>query len=770
MQRILLILAVVSFKPVFAQAQDSCTFSLSGYVIDEHDKSPLSYATIMIKEIGNGTIADRLGHYIINGLCGGKYIVVCEHIGCEPVEKVVSIDGNTTQNFYPEHHAEQLKEISITGKKAVNSETQSQESLNKKDLEESAGKNLAETVHEITGVNILQSGPSIAKPIIHGLHSSRVLIINNGIRQEDQQWGEEHAPDVDPFIASRITVIKGAGVLKYGSDAVGGVILIDPAPLPLESKLSGDIHAVEMSNGWQSVLSAQLQGGAKNWKGFGWRVQGTGKISGDLHAPDYNLSNTGTREAGTSATLGLKRDRFITEIYYSFLHRELAILRASHTGNLTDLQNAISSEQPWYIEDFTFDINNPKQTINHHLLKAKMERDLQEKWKIETRYGFQFNNRKEFDIRRGGRSDIPAIDLQLQTHIIDLNMNSKSAEKFRHDLGIAGFYQRNYNVPGTGIRPLIPNYQSASAGIYAIEKYVWEKGEAEAGVRYDFKYIDVIKYNQGDSLIEEHLPFHNASATLGVLVHCDGFTFRSNAGLSFRPPAVNELFSEGLHHGAASIEEGDENLNTEKGFKLVGSIDYRHENIVDIRLLGYYNYILDYIYLQPRDEYRLTIRGAFPVFNYLQTNVSLAGIDFSGSVRTVPNLFLKSKVSFIRAHDISQDDYLIGIPAPRFEETIAYEREEWNRIEDVNFSLSILNVLKQKWVPEAKDFSPPPDAYFLLGFYAGCSIPLTGSNKLGIRLSVENLLDKTYRDYMNRFRYYADDVGRNFTLRIHYSF
>ena len=135
----------------------------------------------------------------------------------------------------------------------------------------------------------------------------------------------------------------------------------------------------------------------------------------------------------------------------------------------------------------------------------------------------------------------------------------------------------------------------------------------------------------------------------------------------------------------------------------------------------------------------------------------------------VSNLFLQSKISFIRAYDVAQNDYLFGIPSNRFENSISYERERWGKLQDVNFSFGVLNVLEQKRVPDG-DFAPPPSAYFLLQAAVGCKIPLAKNQKLGLQFAVENLLDTPYRDYMNRFRYYADDAGRNFILRVHYSF
>ena len=179
--------------------------------------------------------------------------------------------------------------------------------------------------------------------MIHGLSGNRILTLNQGIRQEDQQWGTEHAPNLDPFSSDRITVVKGAASVQYGSDAMGGVILTEPVDLPRTAGINGEVRGVGILNGRGGGGNAMLQGGLKGLRGFGWRVQGSGKMLGDSESPEYVLSNTGMREQGASATIGYRDLRYRSTLYVSWFQRELGILRASHIGNLTDLDNAISN-------------------------------------------------------------------------------------------------------------------------------------------------------------------------------------------------------------------------------------------------------------------------------------------------------------------------------------------------------------------------------------------------------------------------------------------
>jgi iron complex outermembrane receptor protein len=184
----------------------------------------------------------------------------------------------------------------------------------------------------ISGVQSLQTGSSISKPIIHGMHSSRVIILNQGVRQEGQQWGSEHAPEVDPFVSKNIQVIKGPAGLRYGGDAIGGLILMEPNSLPDTSGISGEAQTIFFTNGRQFVTSGMLEGGFKNVNGWGWRVQGTLKNGGNIKTANYNLANTGVEEQNFSTALGYKNQKFGTDLFISRFQSIIGIYSGSHIG------------------------------------------------------------------------------------------------------------------------------------------------------------------------------------------------------------------------------------------------------------------------------------------------------------------------------------------------------------------------------------------------------------------------------------------------------
>jgi len=748
-----------------------CTSVLSGHVLDDHDKEPLSYAALSIPSIGRSVQADADGLFRMEGLCDGRYVMVVTHPGCAAVERTVEIRGNTIVDLRLEHHAEQLREVEVARQRPDENVGQAHEEIDKSMMERNAGKTLTEMLAIIPGVNMLQSGPTISKPVIHGLSGNRVLTLNQGIRQEDQQWGTEHAPNLDPFSSDKITVVKGAASVQYGSDALGGVVITEPVELPREAGISGEVRGIGLLNGRGSGGNGLLQGGVRGLRGFGWRVQGSGRVIGDSDAPDHVLSNTGLREAGASASMGYRDHRWNTSVYYSWFQRELGILRASHIGNLTDLENAIASGTPWYVGNFTYDIDAPRQQMQHHLLKAEAGYAISERDRIVLTYGYQADDRQEYDIRRGGRSGIPALDLFLVTHTADAVLKHWVGKRLHGKVGASGVYQENVNQPGTGVRPLIPNYRKQSGGVYLLEHLpVTEKLELEAGARVEATQFNVAKYNADNELI---LPEHNyANSALSAGANWtinDSLSLRFNLSTAYRPPHVSELYSEGLHHGAAAIERGDTALTSERSLKAVVDLEafwFKGRLRADITL--YADRINDFIYLRPNGV-ELTIRGAFPVFQYVATDAFLYGVDATLQLQIAPRWAVRSRTSMVRGRDLSQDEWLFQMPSDRTETALLFNLPAGGNWGPVEVGATSSFVFEQSRIPVGLDFTTPPDTYHLIGLSASATRTLRkGELRMGLQAS--NLLNTTYRDYMDRFRYYADACGADLTLRITYSF
>ena len=749
---------------VFAQ---QCNYVLSGRVLDAETMEPISFANIFIKEQGLGDVSDENGFYNIKGICEGEYTISCTHISCDHLEYDILINADTQKDFHLVHGPIALQNITVAEKAVELKKTQSEQSLSQEELANTQGLGLANALSKLAGVNTLNTGTSISKPIIQGLHSNRIVILNNGVRQEGQQWGAEHAPEIDPFIAESLTVVKGANSVRYGSEALGGVVLVEPKALSFEPGLKGTLNLGGYSNGRMGIASGMMETRLHKKIPLSGRLQGTIKRGGNIHAPRYTLANTGVQEYNFSTSLGLDLDKMDAEIFYSQFNTQLGIFRGSHFGNLTDLMNAYQSETPFVQADFTYELERPLQKIEHELFKAKATLQTGEVGVLNMMFTRQFNRRKEFDAHRQfgqleDELDDPQQQFEITTHTADVAWEHKPVFKLNGSTGIQII--RQFNTTDRG--GLIPNFKSWSGGLFWIEH--WKNYpfpfEFEAGIRGDYKWLSVEKNQNTEATV---LEFKNLSGTLGAIYKINpGMTLKYHFGTAWRAPNVNELFSDGVHHGAASYEKGNPNLQTEKAINNSLSFEIQKKQFQATANL-YYNRIQNYIYLMPRPEGKLTIRGAFPAFDYQQADARLAGLDVSFSWAFAKWLSWNSKFSLLRARNVETEDYLALMPADNFENSLRFvlDREKASNY----FQVAMINVLEQTRVPDGGDLIPPPEGYTRFDFEAGTTFNWS-NNPVEVGLGIHNLFNVSYRDYLNRFRYFTDEIGRNISLRVRLKF
>ncbi|UTA69553.1 TonB-dependent receptor [Emticicia sp. 21SJ11W-3] len=798
MKKVALILFCLISHFSFSQTKEEtpaanahCDCFIQGVVRDNATKQPIVGAVVLIKELNKGTTTDIDGRYRITNLCQGTYKVVGRIVGYQEKTYTIKLEHGAEQEIKLSEDELHLANVDIKAEK-IDNLTQTRNVLDNEALDQTRGQSLGEALKQITGVTTLQTGSSIAKPVIHGMHSNRVLIMNNGVRQEGQQWGSEHAPEIDPFVAKKITVLKGAAGVRYGSDAIAGVILVEPDALPDSTKIGGEVNTVYFTNGHQVVTSGILEGGLRPKKAdvpqsIGVRVQGTYKRGGDISTPDYRLANTGVSEVNFSVNANYRRRNSVSEVFFSQFNTKIGVFAGSHIGNVTDLVQAIERGRPLSIytpETFTYAIGRPYQDVQHNLLKLKTVAQTRG-GKISLTLGRQFNYRKEVDVLRGDKNLVQLF--QLTSYTGELLFEHKPiARLFTGSVGLNGNFQQNI-TSGTLQKPssstvLIPNFQNYTGGIFLIERLVRNRWEMEGGMRYDFRNLDVYRIPRGQqAVVNNNQQNQNFTGTFGVNYRPDAqWNLILNLTSAWRAPTVNELYSDGVHHGAASYEKGDETLQPEIATNLSFTTNYITK-LVQLELHLYNNYIRDFIFLSPTGRPTLTIRGAFPEFRYAQTDARFRGFDLSGNFLLYKGVSLNSKLSYLQAQDISHNQPLIMIPPNRWENTLHYD---WKK---TGLSLTNLYVAKQTRVPTkvifsdipsdeivfnqyGGDFAPPPPAYLLWSATVSQQINLGRNNNLGVSASVSNLFNTQYRDYLNRFRYFADEIGRNVTLRAKYTF
>lgn len=642
--------------------------------------------------------------------------------------------------------------------------------LSDQDIRESQGKSLGEMLIRIAGVNTLKTGNTISKPIINGLHSNRILILNNGVRQEGQQWGIEHAPEIDPFAMDNLEVIKGAMGVRYGADALGGVVLLQPSKLHQLEAIKGEVNMVGMTNGRGGSLAAKLEGSVGNGNTWDWRVQSSTKKLGNYKSADYYLGNTGVEELNYSIQLQHKMGKGTFHAYYSHFGTTLGIFTGAHIGNVNDIIAIIENEKPFENYSFSYAIKAPRQQVEHNLLKLDWAKLAKSKlWKIQ--YSLQQNKRKEYDLRRVLSDDVPMVDLQLITHSLDISVQEKNWQ-----IGINGYSQVNNNKPGTGTTPIIPNYENTNLALFGYKTWKVKSWNLEAGARYDYRYFDAAGYRYDynspteDGIILQKLytgkrTFHNFSGDIGAKLNINNnLSWVNNLGLAWRAPTANELFSDGLHHGSGIYEVGNPSMKSEIGLKWLHSLHYENNMfLLDADLYG--QIIYNYIYAQPNpDSVRQTIRGTFPLFNFQQNKALFYGTDITFFYYLNKRFQYNITYSLVRAKNLDTKIFLPLIPPDRFNHSLQYNFKDKNTTYcKIEHSLT----RRQTRYVEGTDYVPPPPSYQLWNFYLGHNWM---SNKLSSTLVIENITNKLYKNYLDSYRYYAHGIGRNITINFAYHF
>lgn len=752
----------------------NCNYVINGYVYDSGTDKPLEYVNVFVEELMIGTTTDSIGYFELKEICEGHLHISLSHIGCEAQNMHLDLAQDTTVKYYLDHTDHVLHEVSIVQNSSVTT-TQSSESINKQYITDNASENLSDLIAKLPGVSSLSNGNGISKPVIHGLFGNRLTILNNGVVQAGQQWGNDHSPEIDPLIANNISVIKGVNAITYMNGQLGAIVLVEPGKINKDPHAHGRVQYFHESNGRSHGINVQLQKYAPQ---LAWRVNGTLKRSGDKHAPDYFLNNTGSRETNLAVQLErVHSDKLNSTIYLSTFNAELGVLRGSNIGSITDLEEAIGRDIPFFTEDdFSYGIDAPSQKVNHHLAKLNTKYFLNDNRWIDFSISTQINDRKEFDVRRSGRSEVPALSLLQYMSIIDVQYNHETEHNSIIKSGFQGNYIDNTNNPETGVLPLIPDYTSYNAGIYTTYSKSGDHYNLELGIRYDLvsQNVAAISNTRPRMILRFNDNYHNISSSVGYKVSIlEHGTLALNTAYAVRNPAINERFSTGLHQGVGGIEEGDVNLGSEKSFKSTLSLSNDPESRWFAEGIVYHHHFNDYIYLQP-ESFRLTVRGAFPVFQYEQTDARIFGIDLYTRFDITSQVNTSLSASYIDGQDLSQGETLINIPSNNVLAQISYATlkpiKVLNRsLENIKISVENRYSFTKTGITEEQDFLAPPDGYNLL------SIDLTGDiqlakSRLRLSTSIDNLFNVRYRDYLNRQRYFSDDIGRNINLGLNLRF
>ncbi|MTI30652.1 TonB-dependent receptor, partial [Xanthovirga aplysinae] len=706
-----------------AQAQNN----LYGTITEENTDDPLPGATIFIPQLNKGVTTDKNGNFEFKNLPTGSFKVETRFVGYSSKVETISIEGNTRFNLELSPSATEIGEVIVTGTAAATERTINPiPTLSVGNLTTgiTPSTNLIDAIAKQPGVSQITTGPAISKPIIRGLGSNRVVVLHDGLRQEGQQWGDEHGVEIDQYAIDRAEIIKGPGSLMYGSDAMAGVINFLP-PKPVETgKIIGNIEANYQSNNNLQAYSAMNAG---NVNGIDWLARITSKKAGDYqNAYDGKVFNSGFEELDANASLGITRKWGYSRLSVSNWNNTIGIVEGERDENGNFIRGILNEEGE--VEEVSVTANDlngygiglPRQTINHFRVASNNKFFLGES-ALNVNLGFQQNNRREFEEIED--SDTPGLDLLLSTFNYDVKYLLSEINGWESTLGINGMIQNSRN---RGFEFLIPDFDLTDGGIFALTQRDFGKWFISGGLRFDMRNInshalylheedeheDPDDHDDHEEEIEEtrftafDTFFANYSASLGASYRItDRFIAKLNLAKGFRSPNISELGSNGVHHGTLRYEIGNPDLKPENSYQVDFGIVLNTDH-VSLEATVFNNYITNFIYLEKDENFEIPDdgddhghgheeEGHIEAFRYVQNNANLYGGELMIDLHPHPLdwLHFQNTFSYVRGIQIGRPEgekNVPFIPAPNLlTELKAQFNQAGRRLRNLSFSFGV---------------------------------------------------------------------------------
>jgi iron complex outermembrane receptor protein len=736
--RILLLLTL--YIPAMLMAGDSKSIYLTGIVSDASTRLPLPGATVFIPDLKRGTVTDNNGRYRLDDLPSGRWLVVFRYVGYATYSVAVKLTQATELDVALKPALLESQEVVITGS-AFTTDARSSStpvlSLGTDHLMRSTGSNLMAAIASTPGLSSISTGPGISKPVVRGLSYNRVVVIKNGIRQEGQQWGDEHGIEIDLHSVDRIEILKGPGSLLYGSDALGGVIhILEPLPAPA-GETRGHALAGYSTNNQMGEASLLLEGNQKGWV---WRSHGSMKNAASYRTPDERIYNSAFNESNANLMLGLNKRWGYSHLHLSRWQSEIGMIEGERdsSGRFLDHEgNPVSNEDLSSRKIFL-----PLQKVIHQKIST-MNNFIIGQSQLRFHGGWQRNDRKEFE--ESGTD--PELFFTLQTLTGDLKYYLSDEDGMDVVFGLSSMWQQNRNQ---GEEFLIPDYHSATIGAMTSAKKSFGKFLLNGGLRYDAHRI------HGEEQIEEtdtlfdafRVSFNAVSGSAGLVYRPgDAWHVKFNAGRGFRVPNITELSANGVHEGTFRYEIGNTSLKPETSFQLDLGLE-AEKKTWNAAIHLFVNWINNYIYYRNTAGEQIEIDGEiFPVYRFTQGNSLLQGFEIHSDIHLLADLHFENSLSYVYGVNRETDRPLPFIPAMRMNNRIAYEWkfQSSSLLQGLELSLGAETCFRQSRTDE---FEEPTDAYLLL--QAG----IKGEFKNGIQLYVQgaNLTNRKYADHLSRLR------------------
>jgi iron complex outermembrane receptor protein len=731
-----IIFALVLGFSALIQAQNT----VSGTVTDSNNNK-LQGVSVYVQELQKGTITDANGKFSLMNLPNGNVTISFVYVGYKTQNKTIkNIQKQNNLDIQLQQTIFEMDEVIVSTafNKLQSQNVMKVEHQTIKNLNRKGGVTLIEGLATIPGVSQISTGTSIGKPVIRGLSGNRVLVYSQGIRVENQQFGDEHGLGLNDAGVESVEVIKGPASLLYGSDALGGVLYFNPEKFANANDLKVSFGQKLFSNTLGSNTSLGIKTSTENWK---FLARGSFNTHSDYSIPGGDrVTNTRFQETDFKTGIGYSNSAFSTVFRYNFNNIDLGIPEEGIAEQSTNKKMLF-----------------PKQAVANHLLSLNSIFFFK-KSKLDLDLGYISNDRREFE-----DSEIAILKMKLNTFNYNAKYYLPSWGKIESILGIQGMHQTNTNL---GEEFLIPNARTNDFGVYGTSNLEWNSNVIQAGLRFDNRKIssdakgDLGEEGSFEAIQKSYTSF-NASLGYKTNLTAD-FVLRLNLASGFRAPNLAELSSNGVHEGTNRYEIGNSNLKTEQNFQTDLNLVYKTDH-VEFFANGFYNQVNNFIYIQNSG----IMLEDNEVFNYVQNNAKLFGGEVGLHFHPHPLDWLHFETSFETVTGKKQNgDYLPLIPANNWNNTIRAEFNDTPWIKDGFAAFSISSALNQNKV---SGFETRTGGYSLLNLGFGGKFSFAKFS-FEANLSATNLLDKKYITHLSRLKVDGiPNMGRNLVLGLNFN-
>ncbi|MFV8322105.1 TonB-dependent receptor [Flavobacterium sp. LS2R12] len=722
------------------QAQNT----LSGTVTDLKNQ-PIKGVSVYASELHKGTTTDENGKYTFSNLPNRNLKISFTFVGFATQNKTItSLQKENTLDVILEEAIFEMDEVIVSTafNKIQSQNVMKVEHESIKNLQRKGTATLIEGLATIPGVSQVSTGTSIGKPVIRGLSGNRVLVYSQGVRIENQQFGDEHGLGLNDSGIESVEVIKGPASLLYGSDALGGVLYFNPEKFADANTFKANFSQKYFSNTAGSNSSLGLKTSTDNWKFMArgsYNTHSDYKISGG-----DRVTNTRYNETDFKTGIGYSNAKFSSVLRYNYNELDLGIPEDGIADQTTSKKTGF-----------------PKQGVFNHLLSLNNVFFF-EKSKLDLDLGYVANDRSEFE-----DSDVAILHMKLKTFNYNAKYHLPKMGKIETIVGVQGMHQTNTN---SGEEYLIPDAVTNDFGVFGTANYEWNSNVLQAGLRFDNRNITTdaqgIAGEEGSfEAIDKSYDSFNAS--LGYKTNlADDLTLRLNVASGFRAPNLAELTSNGVHEGTNRYEVGNSDLETEQNVQTDLNLEYKTDHF-EFFVNGFYNHINNYIYTSPTGE----VIDENAVFDYVQDNAKLYGGEIGLHFHPHPLDWLHFETSFETVTGEKQSrsvgrDYLPLIPANNWNNTIRTEFKIKNWLEDGFATLNVSSTFNQKNV---SGFETESSGYNLVNLGFGGTVKL-GKTAFDVNINGNNLFDKRYIAHLSRLKTDGiPNIGRNIVFGVNFN-